>query len=82
MDGIISTDGDNIIIGAKNLYINTIFHNKTFVHLSREAVINTPLDDKRYGLKPVQNMLPESHRDIWSSGHASKVQRSVICIVP
>jgi len=45
IDGIISTDGDNFILGAKNLYINTNFHNKTFDHLSREAVINTPPDD-------------------------------------
>jgi hypothetical protein len=58
IDGMFSTDGDNIILGAKNLYVNTIFHNKTFVHLSREAVINTPPDVKRNDLKPVQNLLP------------------------
>jgi 5'-3' exonuclease len=59
INGIISTDGDNIMLGAKDLYINTIFHNKTFVHLSREAVIDTPPDVKKYDFKPVQNLLPE-----------------------
>jgi 5'-3' exonuclease len=72
IDGIVSTDGDNIILGAQNLYIDVNFGAKTFVHLSRDTVFSAPPSDN----KRLQLMLP-SHQ---STCFYRKLQPSLVAI--